>query len=114
MDPTTQAFLAALLGAAVAGSAVLAWAISERQQQRRLPVTDEPVVPAAVATVLSVLRSSGLRLPERLTATLEVESGANDPMAIFLTLGLRSTHMQTDWDESPFGAWIFPRPEIER
>ena len=60
MDPTTQAFLAALLGAAVAGSAVLAWAISERQQQRREPVTDEPVVPAAVATVLSVLRSSAV------------------------------------------------------
>ena len=60
MDPTTQAFLAALLGAAVAGAAVLAWAISERQQQRRGPVTDEPVVPAAVATVLSVLRSSAV------------------------------------------------------
>ena len=60
MDPTTQAFLAALLGAAVAGSAVLAWAISERQQRRREPPTEEPVVPAAVATVLSVLRSSAV------------------------------------------------------
>ncbi len=59
MDPTTQAFLAALIGAVVAGAAVLAWAVSDRQQHRVQPV-EEPVVPPGVATVLSVLRSSAV------------------------------------------------------
>ena len=59
VDPTTQAFLAALLGAVVAGSAVLAWHISE-SQQRRVAQVEEPVVPPEVATVLSVLRSSAV------------------------------------------------------
>ena len=59
MDPTTQAFLAALIGALVAGGGVLAWHVSERQQ-RMLPRVEEPVVPAGVASVLSVLRSSAV------------------------------------------------------
>ncbi len=59
MSPTTQAFLAALIGAVVAGGGVLAWVVSQRQQGLVAPV-EEPVLPAGVATVLSVLRSSAV------------------------------------------------------
>ncbi len=59
MDATTQAFLAAAIGAVVAGGAVLAWHLSDRQQHHTQPV-EEPVVPVGVAAVLSVLRSSAV------------------------------------------------------
>ena len=40
------------------------------------------------AAVFSVMRNAGIRIPDRIKATLELESASNDPMAIFLTIGL--------------------------
>lgn len=40
------------------------------------------------ATVLTILRSRNANLKPRVRALLELESGSNDPMAVFLTIGI--------------------------
>ena len=53
------------------------------------------------AAVFSVLGAKNLQLTGKLLPMLELESGTNDPMAVFLTLGL--TRLLTDPHESIWG-----------
>lgn len=57
------------------------------------------------AAVFSVMHSGAVRLSGRLSSLLELESGTNDPMAIFLTIGL--TQLLTDPHASPLQLVVF-------
>jgi cell volume regulation protein A len=65
--------------------------------------------PTDAAAVSVLLRTTGIKLPARITATLELESGLNDPMSVFLTLSLVEVLQHGGTINLGHAAWTFFR-----
>ncbi len=80
-----MATVGVLVTAAVAGLA--AWAVMDLSPVEAL-LLGAIIASTDAAAVFFLLRTGGLRLQSRVGATLEIESGTNDPIAVFLVIVL--------------------------
>ena len=83
--------------AGVAGAAVVLLFGVPWPEALLLGAATAPTDAAAV-----ILRLSGARVPSRVVAALEVESGLNDPMSVFITVALVSAGRRS-WAQA--GSW---------
>jgi cell volume regulation protein A len=92
---------AAIVGAAVAWIAGVPFVMAM--------LVGSAVAPTDAAAVAALLGQAKVALPERITALLEVESGLNDPMSIFLTVFVIRAIVDPDWPSWLNGALLFAR-----
>lgn len=70
------------------------------------------VAPTDAAAVGALLRRARLALPDRITALLEVESGLNDPMSIFLTIFVIHVITEPGWATWSNASVLFAREMV--
>ncbi len=95
---------AGIVGAATAALAGVDW--------RAGLLLGAMMAPTDAAAVASVMRASGLHLPQRVDAALEIESGLNDPMSVFLTLLLVEALLAGTGIDVPHAIMVFLREMI--
>jgi potassium/hydrogen antiporter len=84
----TPAIVLATAGVAITAAAVAAFARLLGMAWPEALLLGAVVSSTDAAAVFAVLRNSGVHLQQRVGATIELESGLNDPMAVILTVAM--------------------------
>ncbi len=97
----TLATLGVVITAVVAGAA--SWAVLDLRPIEAL-LLGSTIASTDAAAVFFLLRTGGIRLQSRVGSTLEIESGTNDPIAMFLVIVLTefilSGAQSPSWDQA--------------